>query len=251
MRLIERLAFNGAGVLELGAGSGLMSQRISEFFRAKNQPESYVQAVDISSDGFKASGVAFQRWDLNNLFPCESQQFDIVFSIEVLEHLHNPYQFISECQRILRPGGLLIVTTPNNLHIGSRFRYLVSGFPSLYEPPSTKIENAGRLCGHVMPIHAAYVDYGLRRAGFDQIAWHRDKKHRHSLFWFYILLPLWRFLQYKNLKHFKAYDPEVFRECEQVLNVMGSQMMMTSRSLIVSARRLSNSLSDVASKHAP
>ena len=71
MRLIEQFAFNGAGVLELGAGSGLMSQRISEFFRANNQPKSYVQAVDISLEAFKASGVAFQRWDLNDLFPCE------------------------------------------------------------------------------------------------------------------------------------------------------------------------------------
>lgn len=244
MRLVRQAARDGISVLELGAGSGLMSQRISEFFAENNHSSSRVEAVDISEEKFRATGVSFQRWDLNDLFPCEAQRFDIVFSIEVIEHLHNPYQFISECRRILKPNGLLILTTPNNLHIGSRFRYLISGFPSLYEPPSIRAENAGRLCGHIMPIHAAYVDYGLRRVGFDQVAWHCDKEHKHALFWFYALRPLWFFLQYRNLKHFKTYDAEVYRECEEVLQVMGSRLIMTSRSLIVSARRPKDALSE-------
>ena len=249
MRLIRQSAFNGMKVLELGAGSGLMSQRIAEFFFANEQPDSRVQAVDIDAETFKAKDVAFQKWDLNSLFPSPDQQFDIVFSIEVLEHLHNPYQFISECRRILRPGGLLILTTPNNLHIGSRFRYLTSGFPSLYEPPSIRVKNAGRLCGHVMPIHAAYVDYGLRRVNFEHISWHCDKEHKHSLFWFYALRPLWALLQYSNLKHYEAYDSEVFKECEEVLQIMGSRLMMTSRSLIVSARRSGDPIATAHTKH--
>jgi SAM-dependent methyltransferase len=235
MRLIGELSFEGMRVLELGAGSGLMSQTLEAHFHNKGYVKNSILAVDLQPEAFGASNIPFERWDLNESFSCGSEQFDLVFSIEVIEHLQNPYKFIAECERVLRPGGVLILTTPNNLHIGSRFKYLRSGFPNLYEPPSTAPENAGRLCGHIMPIHAAYVDYGLRRVGLVSKKYHVDKEHGLSLFLFYFLYPMWMFLQWSNLKHTRDYDNSVFEECREVLEVMGSRTLLTSRSLIVSA----------------
>ena len=45
--------------------------------------------------------------------PGPTATFDAVFSIEGIEHLENRYLFLREAQRILRPGGVLVVTTPN------------------------------------------------------------------------------------------------------------------------------------------
>ena len=39
---------------------------------------------------------------------------DVVVSFETLEHLNDPRQFLVECRRILRPGGLLVCSTPNH-----------------------------------------------------------------------------------------------------------------------------------------
>jgi SAM-dependent methyltransferase len=41
------------------------------------------------------------------------EALDVVVSFETIEHLQDPVQFLNECQRVLRPGGLLICSTPN------------------------------------------------------------------------------------------------------------------------------------------
>ena len=42
-----------------------------------------------------------------------SQSVDVVVSFETIEHLDDPRAFLSECERVMRPGGLLICSTPN------------------------------------------------------------------------------------------------------------------------------------------
>lgn len=46
-------------------------------------------------------------------FPFDNGAFDIVFSKSVIEHFWNPEHFIQECYRILRPGGTIIIMTPD------------------------------------------------------------------------------------------------------------------------------------------
>ncbi len=41
--------------------------------------------------------------------------FDIVVSSEVIEHVPNPFKALSELYRVLKPGGILVVTTPNKI----------------------------------------------------------------------------------------------------------------------------------------
>ena len=48
--------------------------------------------------------------------PMESEQFDIVLSTQVLEHVADPPTYLSECRRLLRPGGFLVVTTHGLMH---------------------------------------------------------------------------------------------------------------------------------------
>ena len=45
--------------------------------------------------------------------PYSDQQFDTVVVVDMLEHVENEGQFISELDRILKPGGLLVINTPN------------------------------------------------------------------------------------------------------------------------------------------
>ena len=46
----------------------------------------------------------------------ESEQFDIVLSTQVLEHVADPTTYLSECRRLLRSGGFLVVTTHGLMH---------------------------------------------------------------------------------------------------------------------------------------
>jgi len=53
-----------------------------------------------------------------NEFPVDDEKFDLVFSVFVLEHVVYPATFLSECERILKPGGTLVILCPDFLGRG-------------------------------------------------------------------------------------------------------------------------------------
>jgi SAM-dependent methyltransferase len=97
--------------------------------------------------GFELSGVgrfvppAFQRWmaergirvedvDLEREFlPHANASFDCVVATEILEHLATPGLFLAECWRVLRPSGVLYLTTPNVVDLRGRARALLGRSP--------------------------------------------------------------------------------------------------------------------------
>ena len=51
--------------------------------------------------------------DLHNLSEVESNKFDFIYAGEIIEHTWRPGVMITECWRILKPGGILVLDTPN------------------------------------------------------------------------------------------------------------------------------------------
>lgn len=45
--------------------------------------------------------------------PAADDEFDVVVSFETIEHVENPERFLDECARVCRPGGHLVISTPN------------------------------------------------------------------------------------------------------------------------------------------
>jgi SAM-dependent methyltransferase len=52
--------------------------------------------------------------DANDPLPFDSESFDVVWCSEVIEHLRDPAAAITEMRRVLKPGGMLVITTPNS-----------------------------------------------------------------------------------------------------------------------------------------
>ena len=87
-----------------------------EDFHQKNYrfPENYtVYNCDINPA--KAGAPNFKLCDLNQPWPYPSDWADVVLSVEVIEHLENPWHHFREARRVLKSGGILILTTPNIL----------------------------------------------------------------------------------------------------------------------------------------
>ena len=72
--------------------------------------------VDVSEEGVSlAQSIGLDARAIEDAasLPFDSATFDVVLCIEVLEHLFTPHLAAKECARVLRPGGILLATTPN------------------------------------------------------------------------------------------------------------------------------------------
>jgi SAM-dependent methyltransferase len=110
----QRLAPRCAGreVLEAGCGEGYGAELIAGVARR-------VVAVD-----YDAAAVAHVRGRYPRVeavqanlarLPLPDSSVDVVVNFQVIEHLWDQAQFVAECARVLRPSGLLMVSTPNRI----------------------------------------------------------------------------------------------------------------------------------------
>ena len=58
-------------------------------------------------------------------FPWDDNSFDFVFACEVIEHLVNPLHMLKEIKRILKPNGVLLISTDNQTDICNAFNLLI------------------------------------------------------------------------------------------------------------------------------
>lgn len=111
---------DGKVILDVPCGEGAFSKRMLE----KGADVFSADCLNI----LKIPHPQFSLVDMNERLPYADATFDAVVCIDGIEHIERPFDFIRECQRIIRPGGALIISTPNLTALRSRWRYLLTGF---------------------------------------------------------------------------------------------------------------------------
>lgn len=236
--LIKPLMKEGAKILDFGAGYGHMSQRVGTYAKEQSSdPAEVIFPCEIVPEEFQYEDVTCTRINPDSMIPFPDETFDVVYAIEVIEHTTRPYDLFREAARVLKPGGTLIISTPNPSHLISRFSNLFSGFPHLYPPPSKKVENAGRICGHIMVLTYPYLHYGCATAGLTDITFRTDRLKKGARFLASLLWPVLRFSTWRYLRNLRAYDASVWQENKDLVPVMNSLDMLASRSIIITARK--------------
>jgi 2-polyprenyl-3-methyl-5-hydroxy-6-metoxy-1,4-benzoquinol methylase len=94
-----------SAVLDVGCGRGELLRQIPPVVRRCG--------VDCLGVGDAPPDIEYVQRDIAEGLPLDDAQFDAVFAGEVIEHLLDTVGFLRECRRVLRPGGVLILTTPN------------------------------------------------------------------------------------------------------------------------------------------
>ncbi len=109
MQIVQQLDLRG-DCLDFGAGIGNFTQQLQALNRFSS-----LTAIDIMQPpvGLNNS-IKWISWDLNYSTDIPPKSFDVIVSAEVIEHLENPRAVAREWFRLLRPGGTLIFSTPNN-----------------------------------------------------------------------------------------------------------------------------------------
>lgn len=158
LELIRRLLPAPASVLDLAAGQGAFSVRLRELGHN-------VGAVDVSRDNWKAADIPLTVANLDSEFASSvsstGERFDAIAAIEIIEHLENPFRFVRECSKLLKPGGLLFLTSPNVEAVSSRVMFLYTGRLIGFGAYET-VRPA-----HITPIFKWKLDMMLDEAGLD------------------------------------------------------------------------------------
>ena len=170
--------------LDIGAGRGELIRLLQKAYRCNSSACDY----HVERFGLKDVPIVAVNLDLQPL-PYENDSFDLVTCSEVVEHLENYRSALREAYRVLRPGGSIIVTTPNVLNVYSRVRYLVCGFANLFGPLPTRNDKLYSTGGHITPIPYFYLAHALTDAGFIDICLEGDKIQRTSVFWLLLFFP--------------------------------------------------------------
>jgi 2-polyprenyl-3-methyl-5-hydroxy-6-metoxy-1,4-benzoquinol methylase len=102
----------GMRVVDLGCGSGVFMQYLTQAGVRSVDLVGYEYSEELARIG-KTRGLQIEVADFEQGVPVRESSVDMVYAAEILEHLRDPDFFIEEIARILKPGGHLVLTTPN------------------------------------------------------------------------------------------------------------------------------------------
>lgn len=104
--------FHQKEVLDLGCGGGILSEAIAK-------AGAKVTGLDIEESLIDVAKIHAQKEKLNinyqagNVGDFKHEGFDIIVCMEMLEHVESPGGILKECRRLLKPGGMLFLSTIN------------------------------------------------------------------------------------------------------------------------------------------
>ena len=111
----ERAPFKGLSLIDIGCGGGLIAEPMARLGFE-------VTAIDASAEnigtarahaGPQGLPIAYRAATVEQMEEDGAGTFDVVLTMEVIEHVADPEAFIRSCSRLVAPGGMMIVATLN------------------------------------------------------------------------------------------------------------------------------------------
>ncbi|WP_239451653.1 bifunctional 2-polyprenyl-6-hydroxyphenol methylase/3-demethylubiquinol 3-O-methyltransferase UbiG [Elioraea rosea] len=108
------IPWQGARLLDVGCGAGLASEEFARRGAAVTGIDAAPEAIAVARAHAAASGLAIEyRVAPPETLADESLAFDVVTALEVIEHVADRGAFLASLATLLRPGGLLVLSTIN------------------------------------------------------------------------------------------------------------------------------------------
>ena len=107
--------FEGLRLLDIGCGGGLLCEPMTRLGFAVTGVDASARNIGVASAHAEPQGLAidYRCTTAESLLASGEAPFDLILNMEVIEHVADPGAYLSDCARLLAPGGLMIVATLN------------------------------------------------------------------------------------------------------------------------------------------
>lgn len=195
-------------VFEIGCATGSVSHQIQQLgYR--------VVAGDISESALKTArtrGLSTLKIDASTRFPVADGSYHAIFCGELIEHIFDTRQFLHECHRVLIPGGIMVLTTPNLASLQDRVRFVFGKSPRHVSPMHEYLHL------HIRPFTKGTLISACAEVGFSHeqtlsnyVTWDIGSRRVRSQ----ILAEIWPGLGKSLISAFVAHDPTNRRRLKQ------------------------------------
>lgn len=216
-------------IVDIPCGAGAFVKRLKDY--------GYKNVIGIDVQKILQCDIdSFSVGDMRKPLPLDDSSVDAIVCIDGIEHIDRQFDFAKECHRVLKPGGFVVMSTPNVSSLRSRWRWFLTGHHNKCKSPLD--ENNPNPMHHIGMISFPEMRYMLHSNGFaiDEISTNRTK----ITAWLYLsLLPfIWLFTSIAYSKTKKRSDSlkAVHKEIKQQ---MLSFPILLGETLIVRAMKLS------------
>lgn len=108
------LPFAGLRILDIGCGGGLLSEPMARLGASVLGADAAERNIPVARLHAEQMGLAIDyRHCAAEDLAAQGETFDVILNMEVIEHVADPQGFLTTCQTLLRPGGLMICSTLN------------------------------------------------------------------------------------------------------------------------------------------
>ena len=248
MAIVTRLVTELAGdtesrrtvrILDIPAGAGRLTAALQE------------RGFSVTAADINRAHDAFVFADMTKRLPFENESFDVVISMEGIEHIPNTVEFIGELSRITGHGGIVILTSPNICCMYSRIVFLFTGFFFQFRPEQGSLnirKEAVFDCAHISPVAWNKILLHFVENGFDLVGIYGNRVKRKILFPLYLLIlafgSVWSMFAFRKYRKCIQPLPEGIDFYAHIRKHAQSFPVLFSRNIIlVMRKREANTLS--------
>jgi SAM-dependent methyltransferase len=160
--LIQTELSDGASILDCGAGEGALCARLADIGYC-------VTGVDKDVEHFKCKNVAFSCINFDSpeevdaFVDVHTNLFDAVIGVEVIEHVQDQWKYARELMNMAKPGGLVLISTPNTTSWLSRAIFFLTG--QFHQFGDSDLEY-----GHISPVTPWELSLIFKAAGAEEVS---------------------------------------------------------------------------------
>ncbi|MFU8820506.1 MAG: class I SAM-dependent methyltransferase [Gammaproteobacteria bacterium] len=157
---------DGDTILDIGCGDGLLLYQFRNRYRELIGYEYSTDRLNQARRNLSDCNFAGFAGSAESMEGIASESIDRIVSADTIEHIPDVYAAASEMYRVLKPGGSLVINTPNIAFIKKRLLLLIGRFPSTSQPNEGLGSDVLFDGGHLHYFTFRSLSFLLERAGF-------------------------------------------------------------------------------------